>query len=118
MAVSTTANANATRVQVRNAATRIKKIEVYVRSASSARLYLQGFNTYTPTIGTTTADLVLMIPPGRATKQKKMAVVFASEEGGLYFSSAFAFAVTTTPGGSTNPATADQPQVKVHWVEG
>lgn len=118
MAVSTTANANATRVQVRNGATRVKKIEIYVRAASSTRLYLQGFNTYTPTIGTTTPDLVLMIPPGRAVKQKKQAVIFASEEGGLYFNTAFAFAVTTTATGSTDPASADQPEVRVHWAEG
>lgn len=113
--ISRTANANATAIAIRNGTTRLQKVQAYIRAASSARLYIQLFNSNSPTIGTTTPDLILMIPPGRVGKQKKVSFIFASEEGGCYLSSGLSAAVTTTPTGSTNPESADRPELVIKY---
>lgn len=118
MAVSVTNNANADAVAVRNGATRVKKVEIYQRSAAAPVLFLQLFNTNSATPGTTAPEgSVIRIPPGQTGKQAKQSIVFASERGGLYLNTGLSYCVTTTHDGSTSPSSADRPQVKIHWCE-
>lgn len=113
--ISRTANADATAILSRSGTTRLQSVTAYIRAESSARLYIQLFNSASPTVGTDTPDMVLMIPPGRAGKQKKVKFIFASEEGGAYFNTGLTAAVTTTPNGNTSPASADRPELVLKY---
>lgn len=115
MAISRTPNADATAVAVRNGRTRIKSVTMYQRSASAPALYLQIFDTNSPTVGTTAPAMVLQIHAGQSEKQGRQKVIVSSERGGHRLATGLSYAVTTTPTGSTNPATADRPLIDVAW---
>ncbi len=117
MALSRTNNADATAVSVRSGATRVKRVTCTQRSNTAARLYLQIFNSNTPTVGTTAPDTVIAIPAGRAGMQVIQAAVFGSNLGGLLLPTGCAYAVTTTPTGAAGPSGTDRPRVDLHWTQ-
>jgi len=113
---SRTNTANATPVAVRNGKCFIKSIKVEQRAAAAAVLFLQIFNNFSPTVGTTTPRMVIPIPAGDANLDVSLAKIeFQGKYGGLYLDTAFAYAVTTTYNGSTNPTAGQEPAVIAHY---
>ena len=117
MALSRTDNADATAVAVRNGATRVKRVTITQRSNTAARLYLQIFNSNSPTVGTTAPDAVVPIPAGRAGMQIIQTAIFAGNLGGLLLPTGCAYAVTTTPTGAAGPSGSDRPRIDLHWTQ-
>jgi hypothetical protein len=113
---SRTNTANATAVAVRNGKCFLKSIKVEQRAAAAAVLFLQIFNVFAPTVGTTTPVLVIPIPAGSANVDvQTLKLEFQGKYGGLYLDTAFAYAVTTTYNGSTNPTAGQEPAVIAHY---
>jgi len=117
MAISYTAEQNATATNVRSGATRIKSIEIFMPVDDNPVLYLQVFNSNSPTVGTTAPYLVIPIHAGQTDKQGRQKAIFASERGGLLLPSGLSYAVTTTPTNNTGPDSGDEPGVRVSWAE-
>jgi hypothetical protein len=116
MSVSTTNAADEVAVAVRTGKTLITQVEVRQRTNDAPILYLQLFNAAAPTVGTTKPVSVVPVPAGNANVDIATGkYTFNSHFGGMYFATALAYAVTTTPDGSTGPDTGDEPQVDVHY---
>lgn len=113
---SRTDAANATAVQVRTGRTHIKNVRVEQRKITAPRLFLQIFNVLNPTVGTTAPEMVIPIPAGQANMDLAVLdVPLAAKRGGLELGTGFAYAVTTTHDGSTNPTAGDEPVVIVDY---
>jgi len=91
-------NCNATpNNNVRSGATTLYNILVD-NSLNAAVTYLQIFNNVGPTVGTTQADMTIMVPAGY--------VLPIPLPQGVAFGTGLSFCATTTPHGNTNPASA------------
>jgi len=113
---SETAAANATAVDVRTGAVLIKNIKVAQRTVDAPRLFLQIFNVHNPSVGSTAPEIVIPVPAGNATLDSaSLSVEAMTPVGGLYLSTGFAYAVTTTPSGSTNPDGGDEPRILIDY---
>ena len=117
--LSRTVNCDATLVQVNNGAVRIKSLKVEQYSGNAPALYLQVFNSYTPTVGVTAPDMVVRIGTKPAAQDKtQVKVVLPScggSQNGARFGTGLSYAVTTTPTGSTSPNAGDKPTVEVNY---
>lgn len=74
-----------------------------VSNINADDLFIQLFDTASPTVGTITPIQSLLIPQGNTTVRGALDQVWGN---GLHFTAALAYAVTTTPTGSTGPAVA------------
>lgn len=118
--ISRTEAQSATPTQVVNGAARIGSIECQQWNNGSARLYLQVFNNYNPTVGTTKPDLVIPIPAKPTNYPKgEIKVPFpvcgGGDHNGMKLTTGFAYAVTTTPDGSTGAAVGLRPVVIIEY---
>jgi hypothetical protein len=86
------------------------------RAAAAPRLFLQLFNTNAPTVGTTVPEIVIPVPAGSGTVDEAVVkVVFKGSQGSLVLNTGLAYAVTTTPTGSTGPTGGQEPVVIVDY---
>lgn len=116
MAVNRQTAQGSTVTQIYNGACRIKKIEVRAGAAAAPELFLQVFNNYNPTVGTTQPNVPLRVVPGdSAINNPWQKYIFAGSYGGMYFGTGLAIAVTTTPTGSTGPTAGQEPEVIVTY---
>ena len=115
--ISRTVGQTATATQVITNRVMLEKVEVAQSSAVAPRLFLQIFNVKVPTVGVTTPEMVLPIPAGRTLgcAQNRRHYDMTGDLGGCDFSTGLSYAVTTTPGGSTNPTAGDEPLVKIKY---
>jgi hypothetical protein len=117
MAYSRTPAANATPVNLGTGSWRLTAVRVRQNLATAAELFLQIFNKNAPTVGTDTPRLVLSVPAGDATVNPRVQKYpMSGNKGGLHFGTALSYAVTTTPGGLTNPVAGQEPDVEL-WFE-
>lgn len=85
-----------TPVHIGNGSTYLTLLHCY--NPGTVVTYVQAFNTNNATVGTTPPVLAIAIPPG--------ATDGFAQDGGIRFSIALSLAATTTPTGSTAPASA------------
>lgn len=117
MAVSNTQALADTVINIRGGKTRVKKIEILTKPASTLTTFVQVFNQTSVTLGTTAPSDVLQVTPeaahailgNSARGQRKQTYIFS----GKFYGTGLQVAATTTHDGLTAPAAADQPQVRV-----
>lgn len=116
MAQSRTNAAGASAVSVRAGATRLRGVRVEQRAPAAPALFLQVFNTNSPTVGTTAPVLVVPVPAGSGQlSTPTLRAIFKGTQGALFLSTGLAYAVTTTPTGSTGPTGGQEPTVIVDY---
>lgn len=116
--VSRTAAANATAVALGAGPFVLTSVKVR-RYVGAAALFLQIFDNNAPTVGTTAPYLVLPIPlfvSGMPEVNQKYP--FAGNRGGVRMRSGLSYAVTTTPGGLTDPIAGEEPTVEMYYEPG
>lgn len=106
----------ATATNIRSGRTKIKKISVRPGSTTASRVFLQVFDSNSPTVGTTEPIDVLRVPAGDAAVQAPWEkYIFASSYGGKDYPTGLSIAVTTTPTGASGPSAGAEPEVIVDW---
>lgn len=109
---------NATATQVRSGATLLKGFKVEQRTTDAPRLFLQVYNTNSPTVGTTAPEVVVPVPAGSANfDSARLGGQLQGNGGGLYLSTGLAYAVTTTHDGLTAPDAGDEPVVMLDYEQ-
>jgi hypothetical protein len=94
----------------------LKSIKVEQRASAAPRLFLQIFNTNSPTVGTTAPEKVVPVPAGSSNLDVSvLKEEFQGTLGGLHLSTGFAYAVTTTHDGNTAPTAGQEPVVVAHY---
>lgn len=116
--VSRTAAANATAVALGASTFCLTCIKVR-RFVGSSELYLQIFNNNAPTVGITVPNMVLPIPALQSGMQAMIQrYPMSGNRGGFRLGTGLAYAVTTTPTGSTNPTSGEEPEVELYYEPG
>lgn len=116
MAYTYDRDADNTAVVARTGRTKIKSVKVSQRVGAAAQLYLQLFNTASITPGTTTPVLVLLVPAGDTLMDAmQIKYVFTGMRGGIDFSTALGYCVTTVHDGGTAPTAGQEPEVVINW---
>jgi hypothetical protein len=109
-------DADNTAVVIRTGATRLKSVTCRQRVGAAPRLFLQLFNTASITPGTTAPEKVVPIPAGDTqldcTVNKGS---YSGKKGGIQFSTALGYCVTTTHDGLTAPTAGQEPEVIIQW---
>lgn len=112
MAVSrATSWTNTTEVQVQNGAARVKAVQIKLAPAAAADSYLQIYNVFNSTPGTTVPDCVIYIP----TSAKLGKTMIKLNLGGVRLDTGFSWFVSTTATGGTAATTSAPESVDVFW---
>lgn len=117
--LSRSAAQGATATNVVNGAARIKSVRTQQYVTAAPLLYLQIYNSFAPTVGTTKPRCVVPVPTRDTNDDTgRMKAVFpggGSGKNGLKLETGFSYAVTTTPDGATGPTSGQEPVIEVDY---
>lgn len=89
---------------IRNGSSEARAVTVRQHSTAAPALYLQVFDSASPTPGTTKPLMVLPIPAGVRSRKFQFS-------GGILMGNGLSIAVTTAPDNGTGPSASDRPEV-------
>lgn len=103
--------------QISTQANLLRSVKIRQLTEDAPVLYLQVFNSASPTVGSTAPNIVIEVPAGISTSQVPLTVEFSGPNGGVFFDTGLATAVTTSPTNNTAPDAGDEPTVDVDYQE-
>ena len=113
--VSRNVNVDKTAAVLHSGAVLLRVIRVLQKTDDAPQLFLQVFNTKSPTVGTTAPALVLPVPAGIKGQGVPYTYHFHGPRGGVELGTGLAIAVTAKYDDDTSPDAGDEPDVDVEF---